>query len=154
MVRLSFSSDLATPQPQVWQRVSSMDGVNAELMPLVRMTHPPEATDLTSPLLKLGQTAFASWLLLFGFLPIDRHYLMLERLHANEGFDECSWSWMQRIWIHRRRVIAIPGGTRVTDELEFEPRVKFAEVLLAPVIRFIFQHRHKRLAESFGRINT
>jgi hypothetical protein len=153
MVRLSFSSDLATPQPVVWARASSMDGVNAELMPLLRMTHPPEATDLTSPMLKLGETAFASWLLLFGFLPIDRHYLMLERLYANEGFDERSWSWMQRVWIHRRRVIAIPGGTRVTDELEFEPRLKFSEIFLRPVIRFIFQHRHKRLAESFRRIN-
>lgn len=153
MVRLQFSSDLATAQPEVWKRVSSMAGVNAELMPLVRMTYPAEATDLTSPLLKLGETAFASWLMLFGFLPIDRHYLMLEKLHGNAGFDERSWSWMQRVWVHRRRVIEIPGGTRVTDELEFEPRMKIAEWFLRPVIRTIFRHRHKRLAEFFGRIN-
>ena len=149
MVRLSFVSDLAASPAQVWQRVSTMNGVNHELMPLLRMTHPPEAADLSSPLLQLGQTAFASWLLLFGILPIDRHYLMLERLYPGEGFDERSWSWMQAEWIHRRRVLAIEGGTRVTDELEFMPRLGIAAYLLRPVIRHVFNHRHRRLAETF-----
>ena len=151
-VRLSFVSELAAAPARVWQRASTMDGVNHELMPLLRMTHPPEASDLSSPLLRPGETAFASWLLLFGFLPIDRHYLMLERLYPGEGFDERSWSWMQAEWIHRRRVVVIDGGTRVTDELEFTPRLGMAAWLLRPIIRFVFNHRHRRLAETFGRI--
>lgn len=151
-VRLSFASDLAAAPDRVWQRLSTMRGVNHELMPLLRMTHPAQATDLASPLLKPGETAFASWLLLFGVLPIDRHFLMIERLYTGAGFDERSWSWLQREWVHRRRVLAIAGGTRVIDELEFTPRIGLFAPLLRPVIRAVFRHRHRRLAETFGGI--
>ena len=127
-----------------------MLGVNHELMPLLRMTHPAEATDLTSPLLKLGETAFISTLLLFGVLPIDRHHLMLEKIYAGAGFDERSWSWTQKLWIHRRRVSASGSGTRLIDELEFEPRIFFAAPLLRVVIRAVFNQRHSRLRAKFG----
>lgn len=152
-IQLRFSSDLAAAPARVWQRVSSMQGVNFELMPLVRMTYPAEAMDLASPQLKIGETAFASWLLLFGFLAIDRHYLMIERLLPGEGFDERSGSWMQRVWIHRRRVTAIAAGTRVTDELEITPRLAIAAPFLRLVVGMIFRHRHRRLAEYFGKTN-
>ena len=149
MIKLNFESSLRAPQTEVWRHASSMQGVNHELMPMLRMTHPPEATDLTSPLLKIGETAFISTLLLFGVLPIDRHHLMLEGVYEH-GFDERSWSWTQKIWIHQRRVIADGSGTRVTDELEFEPRLFFAAPVLRSIIRGVFEHRHKRLREKFG----
>ncbi|HVT33944.1 MAG TPA: hypothetical protein VHE37_00060 [Nevskiaceae bacterium] len=151
MIQLRFSSDLDAAPADVWRHASSMAGVNHELLPLMRMTHPRDATDLSSQLLKLGQTAFVSTLLLFGLLPADRHHLMLERLYPGVGFDERSWSWLQRVWIHRRRIEQHGEVTRITDELEFEPRLFFMAPLLRPVIRALFAHRHRRLRKKFLR---
>lgn len=152
-IRLSFDTHLRAPAADVWAVVSTMDGVNAELRPFVRMTHPAhlqslaDADDDLSP----GEVVFQSWLLAFGFLPIDRHALGLERIYEGEGFDEESTSWLQRRWRHERRVMPDPtGGCTVTDELTAEPRL----ALLAPVLRLVvsalFRHRHRKLARRFG----
>jgi ligand-binding SRPBCC domain-containing protein len=150
-VRLEFASRVAAPAEQVWARISNMPGVNAELGPWLRMTYPASLSDLDSaPRELLGKLAFKSWVLLLGWLPIDRHYFRLDRLLPGEGFDERSWSWSQRVWVHRRRLAPTPGGTRITDELEFEPRVGPAAPFLRWLIDTIFRHRHRRLQRHFG----
>ena len=149
MVALRFESVLAAPADDVWREVSTMQGVNYELMPLMRMSVPAHVAGMSLANAPVGERAFHSWLLLFGVLPIDRHALTFERLYDN-GFDERSSSWMQRTWIHRRRVEAVAGGTRVTDELDFEPRFWRHELVLRPVIRALFKHRHRRLRRRFG----
>jgi ligand-binding SRPBCC domain-containing protein len=149
---LFFESRLAAPADTVWAAVSTMDGVNDELMPLMRMSHPADLARFDDDVdVRPGLVVFHSWLLLFGVLPIDRHALAFDRLIPGRGFDERSHSWLQREWIHRRRVEPIgPDACRVRDELAFEPRVPSAAPLVKPVVRRLFTHRHRRLRARFG----
>jgi ligand-binding SRPBCC domain-containing protein len=154
VVRLSFSTRVAASAPDVWAVVSTMDGVNAELRPLMRMTHPPHLTSLADADIVLGELAMHSWLLAFGFLPIDRHALGLERVYDGEGFDEESTSWLQRRWRHERRVIDEGDGTStVTDELTAEPRLGLLAPVLRRVVTALFRHRHRQLARRFGSVD-
>lgn len=149
MIRLRWSSVLAAAPDVVWRHASTMTGVNRELGPWLRMTHPPQFEDLAAQPVPVGQVLFQSWVLLGGLLPLDRHALGFEALHER-GFDERSHSWLQRLWIHRRRVEAVAGGTRVTDELEFQPRLALMAPVLRLIVSLIFQHRHRQLQRHFG----
>jgi hypothetical protein len=150
-IRLRFETLVAASPDQVWSRVSTMQGVNAELLPILRMTYPPALSNLDSaPPELLGKLAFKSWVLLLGWLPVDRHFLSLEALYSGQGFDERSQSWSQKVWIHRRRLQKIPEGTSVVDELEFEPRLGFAAPFLRWFIARVFAHRHRQLQRQFG----
>lgn len=149
-VELDFESRLAAPPEKIWAQVSTMSGVNRELMPLLRMTYPPQAQSLEAAGNPVGDKLFYSWLLAGGLLPIDRHHLGIERIYPGAGFDERSSSWTQRLWIHRRRVLPLAGGARLTDELRFEPRIGFMAPVLRRFITLIFQHRHRVLRCDFG----
>ena len=153
MIRLSFRSALAAPADVVWAKVSTMAGVNDELHPWMYMTVPASFAqrslqDLTPA--QLQGVLFHSLLLALRCIPLDVHALQLSRLLPGEGFNEHSRSWMQKSWIHRRRVTADAEGCIVSDELAIEPRL----IWMAPLIRWavaaLFRHRHRRLAETFG----
>ena len=151
MPSFAVRSTLAAPPSAVLARALTMPGVNAELMPLVRMTHPAEAAVLDVARVPLGQVAFRSVLLLFGVLPIDVHALTLVRLDPTRGFLERSQSLLQRVWEHERTVEPGPrGGCVVTDRVRFAPRLPGVGWLLLPVMRAVFRHRHRRLAAAFG----
>jgi hypothetical protein len=150
-IDLRFSTGLAASAGEVWAVVSTMDGVNAELRPLVRMTHPAHLQSLTDASLEPGEVALRSWLLAGGLLPFDRHALRLDRVLDGEGFDEESTSWMQRRWRHERRVSDHGDGTCiVTDHLIVVPRLGLMRPVVARVVVFLFTHRHRRLVERFG----
>lgn len=155
-VRLAFRSELRAPQSQVLAQAMTMAGVNFELGPWVRMSVPAEYANLSlldvMPVEATRPVLFRSLLLAFGLLPFDVHAFHLERVLRAEGFDERSSSWMQKSWVHRRRVLPLGSACIVTDELEIEPRL----ALMAPVVRamvdFLFRHRHRRLAARYGAI--
>lgn len=150
-VTIERTSELAAPRAEVWAVVSTMDGVNAELMPLVRMTHPAHLRSLEDRELVPGEIVFHSWLLLFGVIPFDRHALALESVDTGVGFEEESSSWVQRRWCHERTLAdRADGGTSVTDRLEVEPRLGLARPLVGPIVARIFAHRHRRLVRRFG----
>ena len=144
------SSLLAAPPAAVWGRVASMTGVNAELMPAVRMTFPRACERLDRNLLVPGRTLFRSVLLLFGVLPVDVHSLALASLAPGRGFLESSSSLLNRRWIHERVLDAEEGATRIRDRVYFECRLPGLRVALAPVVRAIFRHRHAQLRRHFG----
>ncbi len=151
---LQRSSELRAPAAEVWRHASSMRGVNDELGPWVRMTHPTWATDLSSVDPQLGQVAFRSWLLALGVVPFDRHALGLVEVHdrgeRGGGFVEESTSWLQRRWRHEREVEpSNGGGCSVTDRLVVRPRLAPAAVV-QPVVSALFGHRHRRLVRRFG----
>lgn len=148
MIALRFESRLAAEPAAVWEQASDMRGVNAELMPLLRMSHPQGKSSIASA--RCGEIVFASWLLILGCIPVDRHFLRFERILPGAGFDERSSSWTQRVWLHRRRIDAIPGGCVLSDELEFEPRLGLMRPLLRAVVRRLFEHRHRRVRARFG----
>lgn len=150
-IDLRFSSHVRTGRAEVWAVVSTMAGVNAELMPFVKMTHPRDRTSLEGETIVPGEVVFHSWLLIGGVLPFDRHALALERVMEGEGFDEESTSWMQRRWRHERRLIDEGDGTcTVTDHLVVEPRLGLLRPLAERIVRFLFGHRHRRLVRRFG----
>ena len=127
-----------------------MEGVNAELRPLVRMTRPRRRARQDARRRRRSTTvAFHSILLAFGVLPFDRHALRLVRVDPGRGFHERSTSLLQRRWDHVRTLVADGEGTLVTDRVTFEPRLGPAR-LIAPLIEAIFRHRHRRLARRFG----
>lgn len=141
----------ATPA-EVWERVATIEGVNHELLPLARMTVPPEFAGrrLDAAGGALGQRLFRSWILLFGVLPVDWDDLTLVRVEPGRGFLESSTMLSQRRWIHERTLEPVPGGCRVTDRIEFEPRLGLPGGLFLGVFRFFFRHRHRRLGAWFG----
>jgi ligand-binding SRPBCC domain-containing protein len=147
---IEVCSRLAIEREQLWAVISTMEGVNAELSPWMRMSVPAEIRGKSLADVRIGEVAFESWLLALGFLPFDRHRLCLVEVAPGSGFVEQSSSTMQRVWQHVRTLEAIAGGTEIRDRVTFEPRVG----VLAPVIRAVvvrlFRHRHARLRARFG----
>lgn len=153
MIHLNFRSELATPADEVWSKVSTMAGVNHELHPWVYMTVPASFSQLSlqeATPEQLKGVLFNSVLLGLRCIPFDVHALHLDRVEVGRGFDEHSTSWMQKTWIHRRRVIPADNGCVVTDELIVEPRVFFMVPVVCAVVGFLFRHRHRRLVSTFG----
>jgi ligand-binding SRPBCC domain-containing protein len=131
-----------------------MAGVNAELMPFVRMTFPRghERIDIRTPI--AGSPLFRSVLLLFGVLPIDIHWVTLAHLDPGTSFLECSSSLLHRRWVHERRLEVENGSTRIRDRVHFECRIPILGRALTPVVRAIFRHRHAQLRRHFGSPET
>jgi ligand-binding SRPBCC domain-containing protein len=143
-------SVVAASQEAVWERVSTFEGINHELGPLLRMTAPAHVRALEPADVVLGERIFRSWVLLFGVLPIDFDDLTLVALEPGRGFHERSRMMSMRVWEHERTLDPVDGGCRVADRLSFEPRIPGMGPLLERFIRATFRHRHRRLAQAFG----
>jgi hypothetical protein len=100
--RVEVASRLTAPAHAVWERVSTFDGVNDELMPLMRMTSPRRLRSLQPEDVVLGQRLFRSWVLLFGFVPFGYDDLTLIALEPGRGFHERSSMLSMRTWEHER----------------------------------------------------
>jgi len=138
------SSRLAASPGEVWERVASFEGVNAELAPWVRMTLPEGAELRAGP---MGR----SWVLLAGLLPIDYDELVLASYAPGRGFRERSALGSASAWWHDRTLLDLPGGRcRVVDEIAFTPRVGALGGLQAFLYEALFRWRHVRLRRHFG----
>lgn len=136
---------------EVWERVATIDGVNDELMPIVRMTAPPGVTSLDSAQFVPGRRLFRSWLLLFSLVPVDYDDVTLVRLDPGRGFLERSPMLSQRMWEHERRLEPEgPRTCRLSDRVRFESRLPVPGALLRPLYLAVFRHRHRRLRRRFG----
>ena len=151
-MRLKFSTRLPSSVDTVWNEVTKMDGVNAELYPLLKMTYPSESKGLTIQDAPLNKFLFTSVLLLFLFIPIDLHFLKLKKVRHGEFVEESS-SLIQKKWIHHRTVIKDPHNNKgciVTDELEWNTRLfGIANWILYPILYVIFWNRHRRLNQLY-----
>lgn len=148
--RFEVSSFVEAPPAAVWRRIATMDGVNDELWPIVRMTHPSGLDRIDAQEVPPGRPVFRSWLLLFGVVPFDYDDLTFKRIDPGRGFYESSRMLSQRRWEHERRLEVVPGGCRVTDRVSFEPKIRPAGALLARVFRLVFRYRHYRLRRAFA----
>jgi ligand-binding SRPBCC domain-containing protein len=145
----ALTSRLAAPADEVWAHATSMRGVNSELFPLARMTHPAGLESLEGADVPLGRRAFRSWILFAGLVPIDYDDLTFVELGPGR-FLERSPMLTQREWQHERIVLPIAGGCQITDRVRSTPRIAW----LAPVFRLVFRAafalRHWNLRRRFG----
>jgi hypothetical protein len=146
------SSVVAAPADEVWARAISEEGINDELRPILRMTMPRDLRGKTIDDVEVGVPLGRSWILLFGFLPVDYDDLLLAELGPGHRFLERSSTLTMSPWQHERTVEAVdPASCRVTDRLTFELRHPLARIpglprLARAVVAFLFRHRHRRLA--------
>jgi ligand-binding SRPBCC domain-containing protein len=144
------SSVLHADPHEVWAAVSTIEGVNRELAPWVRMTVPGAATGMRLEDAPLGRPVFTSWLLLLREIPFDRHRLVLVEVEPGRRFLERSSSWLHRVWQHERIVEPRPEGCRVTDRIMFEPWLPLVGKLARPVVDALFRSRHRALRQRYG----
>ena len=83
------ATELQAPPRAVWAHVASLEGINYELGPWMRMTA-PRGAELSSAAVPLGRRWFRSWILLLGVLPFDYDDLCIERLDPGRSFLERS----------------------------------------------------------------
>jgi ligand-binding SRPBCC domain-containing protein len=145
-----IASHLRASPERVWAHATSMAGINHELAPLLRMTHPPGVTALGDLQPPLGTPLFRSIILLFGIVPIDFDDVILEAMEPGRGFRERSRTLSQRTWLHERSIEPLDEGVRLVDRVAFEPRVPGAGGVLAPLLHLVFRNRHRKLVGLFG----
>ena len=151
MLTFSQTSQVPITPERAWQHATSFEGINHELMPLMRMTAPRHIHALDPDSIVLGQKLFRSWVLLFGLIPFEYDDLTIIELEPGRRFLERSPMMSMKLWQHER--IVEPdgqGGSTVTDNLTFEPRFTFMRPLARRIIAFQFRHRHSRLRARFG----
>ncbi len=153
-----ISTRLAAPAADVWDFAVSPDGINDELSPLVGMTMPEGIdADMTIDDAPVGEPLGRSWIKLAGILPVDYDDLYLAERGPGLRFVERSKLGSASFWQHERQVLAATDDEcEITDRLEIEVRTPLRLVgggHVAPlVVRALFTHRHKRLAERWGRV--
>jgi len=149
VIALRFESHLAAAPEAVWRRVTSVEGIDDEMAPLLSMTFPRGMRALPSDAFASGQRLCRSWLLLFRVLPVDWSDLTLVELEPGRRFLERSPMFSMAFWQHERIVAPSAQGTTVVDNLTFRPRLLPRALVRAGVALF-FRHRHARLRRRFG----
>lgn len=151
MPEIRVQSKLDVDAAELWTAVTTMDGVNAELSPWLRMSVPAAARGKSLTEVPLGELAFVSWLLVGGILPFDRHRLCLVELEPGRLLERSS-SWLQRVWEHERSVtpLAEGRGAQLVDRVAFEPRLAVLAPLTTAIVARLFRHRHARLRARYG----
>ena len=125
-----------------------MEGVNYELMPVVRMTAPAKWLQAPIPEWSVDDYLFTSVIMLFGFIPLDLHRFGLLEVSWN-GFSESSSSLVMKNWRHDRVIENLGTVVRVTDSVDFSPRLRALGPILSPLYRQVFKHRHRRLRRKY-----
>lgn len=130
--------------------MTTMEGINDEFRPLLKMTAPAEVREAGLAAVVPGERICRSWLLLFGVFPIDYDDLVLESIGPGTEFHERSTMFTQRLWHHDRVVRDTARGCTVTDHIAWEPRLPIPGELQKPIFKTIFRYRHHRLKRRFG----
>jgi ligand-binding SRPBCC domain-containing protein len=143
---IDITSRLPRPVQELWPIMTSAAGVNAELNPLITMTFPQAGFDFSSA--PLNRPLFNSWILLFGFLPFDRHTFVLHEIGPSH-FVETSHTLLQKLWRHERYLTEQDDSAEVRDVVTVSPRLPFMRPLTDRIVATIFRHRHRRLARLY-----
>lgn len=145
----SLSSQLGESQSEIIQDAFTMAGVNRELFPLVKMTAPKQWQQMPISEWPIGKPLFHSWLLLLGFIPIDRHQFLFADVRE-DGFIETSSSLTHELWQHERKISSQPEGINVEDYVCYRSRLPILGGILKPIYQAVFRHRHYRLRKRYG----
>jgi hypothetical protein len=66
---ITVSSRLGASPADVWERVTTPEGINDEMRPYLRMTIPRGVEQLDLESIEIGKKVGRSWILLFGWIP-------------------------------------------------------------------------------------
>ncbi len=152
MRSFEIATELAAPPEAVWQRVTTLPGINDELLPLARMTTPPRMRGVTLGEVAVGEHLGRSWLLAFGLIPVEYDDMTITELGPGHRFLEQSTMLTQSRWRHERIVERIDRGCRVADRLAWLGRTRALGALLDLAVPVLFRHRHRRLRRRFGTV--
>lgn len=151
-VVVNVRSRLPASAPQVWARVTTPEGINHELKPILSMTTPRRLRGQTiaDAAAWLDQPLGRAWLLLGGVLPIEYDDLRVIALEPGRSFHEQSRMLSLRQWEHERTVVPLAdGGCEVHDRLSATPRAFGGSLvtrrLVSRIVTTLFEHRHRRL---------
>jgi ligand-binding SRPBCC domain-containing protein len=151
MNTFEITSHLGAAAERVWAHATDFDGINDELMPLMRMTRPRGWERIDVERVTLGQRLFRSWLLAFGVLPIDYDDITIVEGEEGRRFKERSTMLSASVWEHERTITPTNAATcQVTDRLRFTPRAAPFGPVLRRLVPVLFRHRHHRLRRRFG----
>jgi ligand-binding SRPBCC domain-containing protein len=154
MERFELSTSVGASAEAVWLRVTTPDGINDEMTPVMRMTLPASMRGRSIADLSPGTHVGRSWLLLLRVIPFDYDDLFIAELEPGHFLERSTMASMRR-WEHERTITADGAGCVVTDRVAFEPRRALAVIpglpgLLRTMIERFFRHRHRRIARHFG----
>lgn len=150
-ISLRFESKLRADRQEVWRWITSIEGIQAEMRPYLRMTAPEGVRSLNDLDISPGIPMFRSRVFLFGFIPFGHSDMTLVEIEQGHGFVEQSPMGSMEKWRHERWIKPAPGDARcvlLVDELTFRPR--FAQRLVGWFIRRLFEQRHKVLRAALG----
>ena len=141
--------------------VTSPEGINFELMPVMRMTVPRQLRGKAIHEMPVREKIGRSWFFLLGVIPIDYDDITIAELENGRRFLERSTMMSMSAWEHERTIVSCEGGSQVTDRVMFKMRpplgwVPGAHKVLGACLQWLFGHRHRRLARWFeqARANT
>jgi len=150
-ISLRFESELHAPPERIWEWITSIRGISAEMWPFFRMTVPRGVLSLNDVDIRPGVRMFRSHVFLFGVLPIDYSDMTLVELTIGKGFIEQSPMGSMKLWRHERQIVPCPSDpdtVLLVDLLTFRPRM--ARRLVGWFIRRVFVHRHEVLKANLG----
>src|SRR2546430_15004782 len=107
-MRLIVELPVRASRSEVWAAMSSVDGVNREVSPFVRMTDSTHGAHFDTEPWRVGAPALSKQL--FGVIPADRHSVELEAPPQEGGLFEASPHWADRVWGHERTPSDAPCG--------------------------------------------
>tara|TARA_R110002072_G_scaffold77138_1_gene180281 strand:- start:8375 stop:8890 length:516 start_codon:yes stop_codon:yes gene_type:complete len=147
------SSELNASPSLLWDAAVTPANINREFRPVLRMTFPNDTRRITEPLV-LNQTIFRSWLLLFGVLPIEYDDLAFSEIVEGQMFHEKSSMFFVRTWEHIRCITPVECGSRLTDTIRFEPKVRVLGPAQMQLFKLVFKLRHTNLVKTYGKLIT
>lgn len=145
---LHFESELSVTPERAWDWATSVKGIRTELRPIADMTAPGGVERLSEVNVELGKPLGRSWVLLFRFIPIDVSDITLVELEPGHRFLERSPMLSMRLWQHERIITPTASGSRLVDNLTFEPRL-FGS-LVRRLVQAFFDNRHRVLRRELG----
>ena len=148
-VSFSISSDLAVNPGELWGAITCPTDINAEFRPLLKMTFPGGMEDVTTGW-RAGVPRFRSWILLGCLIPVEFDDLVFEEVVPTRHFLERSRMLSVSLWEHKRQLDAVAGGTRLTDTVCFDPRLKLLAPAQQRLFQWVFAWRHRQLRRMYG----
>jgi hypothetical protein len=152
---LTIRSHVRASRDDVWEHATSIHGINAELGPWIRISHPAGQPRLIDEQTTSDRSAINVTILLGGIIPVDRMGLHIERWTPGSSLREHNASILHKRWIFDRSLQdTADGSCEIVDRLVYEPRLPGIGYFTLPLVARIIQSRHRTLRKLFGSDET